>query len=81
MSRRTGLIKSSRESIHEHANESVIQGKVEDIPLDDKVDVIISEWMVSQRTVLADDRGTCYCMNRCSTLFFSEFTCLSEPTE
>ena len=67
----SGLTSKARENIKNNGLEDVIeviQGKVEDIKLDAKVDVIISEWMVRHTHVQADGRGTCCYTNPCSTL-------------
>lgn len=46
----SGLAAKTRENIRANGfeNITVIQSKVEDVKLDEKVDVIISEWMVSR---------------------------------
>ena len=80
----SGLASKARENIKNNGLEDVIeviQGKVEDIKLDAKVDVIISEWMVrpcpKTRELIA--RGTCCYTSPCSTRSSTRGTASSLP--
>lgn len=55
------------------SDSSVIRSKVEKLDLDIKVDIIISEWMVSKsEPIELTGRVTCCFMNPCWTRFYGE---------